>query len=147
MKIGAFSFIVVFLLVSTLAYALTESEKSKATVVVQKTSALGQASSEKTNSVTKINMTGLEWLRLSEKDQLDYIMSSMFILTNHGVIFTKTPVEYYYAVKERMRFNPDFYSANITNILASIIYEQEPDNRDAIDQIRQKPNIVQGTAL
>ena len=86
-------------------------------------------------------VTGLTWLQMSAGERMDYLMTSMFILTGHGVKFGKSPNDYYDAVNERLRFNPDLYSANVTNILASIVYEQEPGSREALDQIKKKPEI------
>jgi len=86
-------------------------------------------------------ITGLEWLKMSADKRLDYIVTSMYVLTNHGVDLEKSPNSYYKAVEERLRFNPDFYSANVANILASIVYETEPGARAALDQIRKKSEV------
>ena len=83
------------------------------------------------------SVTGLEWLQMSARDRFEYVLTSMYILTQQGVALSKSPNDYYNAVSERLRLNPNLYSANVTNILASILYETEPGGREALDRIKR----------
>ena len=86
-------------------------------------------------------VTGLTWLQMSMEERLDYIDTSMEILKFHGVELGKSINDYYEAVGERLQSNPELISASVTNVLASIVYEQEPGTRVAMDRIRKKPTI------
>lgn len=71
------------------------------------------------------NATGLEWLQMSMGERMDCILFSMFVLSKNGYPMNKTPNDYYDAVGEKLRLNPNLYSENITSILASIVNKRE----------------------
>ena len=93
------------------------------------------------SKVVPREVAGLEWLQMSAGDRLDNILTSMYILTQHGVALSKSPNDYVNAVGERLRLNPNLYSANVTNVLASIVYETEPGSGEALDKLRKKPEV------
>ena len=71
------------------------------------------------------NATGLEWLQMSMGERMDCILFSMFVLSKNGYPMNKTPNDYYDAVGEKLRLNPNLYSENVTSILASIVNKRE----------------------
>ena len=78
---------------------------------------------------------------MSRSEKVTYIITAIQVLQKKGVEFAKSPDDYITAVDNRLIDAPDLVSADVTNILASIIYEQEPQNRDALDQIMKKPEV------
>ena len=84
------------------------------------------------------DVSGMEWFELPMGERMDYIMASMSILHSQGVPIKKSMNDYYNAVSEKLRSNPNLYDAKITNILASIIYEKDPEARAKLDEFRNK---------
>jgi hypothetical protein len=82
------------------------------------------------------SIKGLDWLQLSLGERMEYILASMLIMTRHGVEFGKSINDYHDAVAEKLRTHPDLYYTDVTNILASIVYEWEPGTRVALDKLR-----------
>ncbi len=80
----------------------------------------------------------VEWLELSLVKRMEHILASMVLLSQNGVPLGKTPDEYYDAVAEKLRFTPDLFSVNVTQILAGIVYETEPGTREVLDGLRKK---------
>lgn len=132
---GFMSFIV-FLSFSSFAAAITESEKKAAQEEVAK--ALKPAQMQPDIIKPRGETTGLEWLQMSIGDRTEAILFSMYVLTQHGVDLAKTGNDYYNAVEEKLKLNPDLYHKDITNILASVVYETEPETRQTLDQWRKR---------
>lgn len=82
-------------------------------------------------------VTGYSWLKMTDAERLDYVMTSLYILTNQGVEYKGSPKAYMDAIGEKLDKSTDLYDANVTNILASVIYETEPGTREALDKIRK----------
>jgi hypothetical protein len=125
----------VFLSFSNSAPAITEAEKQAASNEVAK----ALKSFERKGEVLRPRgeVTGLEWLQMSIGERTDSILYSMYVLTQHGVELAKTGNDYYNAVEEKLKLNPDLYHKDLTNILASIVYETEPGSREVLDQWRK----------
>ena len=87
------------------------------------------------------DVTGLEWLQMSIGNRMDCVIASMVALTQLGVNFSQSPNDYDNAVEEKLRLDPGLYATNITNLLASIVYEKEPGNQDALNRFRKKPAV------
>ena len=85
------------------------------------------------------DVSGMDWFELSLGERMDHILASMSILSHQGVPIKKSMNDYYNAVSEKLRTDPSLYETKITNILASIIYEKDPESRAKIDQFRNKP--------
>ena len=85
------------------------------------------------------DVSGMEWFELSIGERMDHILASMSVLNRQGVSIKKSMNDYYNAVSEKLRTNPGLYDTKITNILASIIYDKDPESRAKIDQFRNKP--------
>ena len=85
------------------------------------------------------DVSGLEWFELSIGERMDHILASMSVLSHQGVPIKKSMNDYYNAVSEKLRTDPGLYETKITNILASIIYEKDPESRAKLDQFRNNP--------
>ena len=83
---------------------------------------------------TKNDITGLEWLQLSISKRMEYIAYAMYVLTENGVELEGTPNDYYNVVDHRLKMRPSLYSSKIINLVASVVYEDEPQTREALDQ-------------
>ncbi len=125
-------------LIASPSCALSEAEKSQASAEVKKAITSEGIKRESSKPAIKTNATGLQWLQMSGGDRLECLIASMVILTNYGVRLERSPNDYYDVVGDKLRLNSSYYSANVTNILASIVYEQEPGNREALDRTRKK---------
>jgi len=82
-------------------------------------------SAEPLDPALEKNTTGLEWLQMSMGERMECILFSMYVLTQSGEQINKSPNDYYDAVGEKLRLNPNLYSENVTSILASIV--NKPD--------------------
>lgn len=81
--------------------------------------------------------TGYSWLKMNDAERLDYVMTSLYILSSHGVEYKGSPKGYMGAIGEKLDKSPELYEANVTNILASVIYETEPQSRGGLERIRK----------
>jgi hypothetical protein len=70
-------------------------------------------------------LTGIEWMELSIGQRHDHLAWSMFVLGKKGIVFAKTPNEYYHAVYKRLRADMSNYEVGITTILAEYVGETE----------------------
>ena len=93
------------------------------------------------NEPLNTQVTGMDWLQMSVRERMDYIQVSMLVLNKHGVSFGQSRHDYYNAAEQKLLHNHDLYDAKATHILSSIIYETEPENREALDGIRKKPQV------
>ena len=89
-------------------------------------SSLSFAEVPKPEQVVLKEATGLEWLQMSMGQRQDCVLSSMYVLSKEGMTLGKSLGEYYDAVGNKLRLNPNLYSESITDILASIVHEKEP---------------------
>ena len=85
--------------------------------------------------------TGYSWLKMTDTERLDYVMTSLYILSDKGVECKGSPNAYLDAIGEKLDKNPELYDANVTNILASVIYETEPGTREALDELKKHSQI------
>ena len=85
------------------------------------------------------DVSGMEWFELPMGERMDHILASMIVLDRQGVPIKKSMNDYYNAVSAKLRADPGLYDTKITNILASIIYEKDPESRGKLDQFRSKP--------
>ena len=83
------------------------------------------ATGEPSDPALEKNATGLEWLQMSMGERMDCILFSMYVLTKSGEQINKAPNDYYDAVGEKLRLDPNLYSETITSILASIVKKRE----------------------
>jgi hypothetical protein len=98
---------------------------------------MGFASSQMLNK----KVTGLEWLQMSLGERRDYVRLSMVVLDKQDVPLSHTLLEYFNAIEQKLLHDPDYYGTDITNILALIVYETEPETREALDRMRKKPKV------
>ena len=108
-------------------------------LVVLTISSIGFAETPQVDPAKQVS--GLEWLQMSAGERANYVLASMYILHGNGIALNKSPDEYYNAIEEKLTSSPGLYSANLTNILASIVYEKEPGARESLDQFRKKPEV------
>lgn len=85
------------------------------------------------------DVKGIEWLQLSIGERMDQVLASMVVLTKHGVPLGQPLNDYYNWVDERLKKNPDYYSVDLTDILAQAVYENEKGARAALDKFRTGP--------
>lgn len=79
---------------------------------------------------------------MSMGERRDYVLVSMAVLDQCGVTLGRSLLDYYDAIEQRLRVNPDLYDVNLTDILASLVYETEPETRGVLSPfIRKKPEI------
>jgi hypothetical protein len=83
------------------------------------------------------DVSGLQWLQMSLGEQTDQIEISMTVLVKNGVELTNTRRDYLNKVQQRLISKPELYEKNIIDILALIVYEEEPLARNALDALRK----------
>ncbi len=141
MKIITLPLIATLILFAHPVCALTESEKSQAVSETQKVLASAKPRAD-IRPTTYRDITGLEWLQISMGARRDAILVSMAVLDQHGVLLSRSLLDYYDAIEQKLRSNPDLYDVNLTDILASFVYETEPESRGVLNQfMKKKPEI------
>ena len=83
-------------------------------------------------------ITGAEWLQISKEDRQKYLLASMNILELRGINPKKSANDYYHGVETRLEQRPDLNTKDVTSILTTLIYEGEPENREALDKLGGK---------
>ena len=141
MRTIAFLTITALLLTAKPSQALTEAERSKSVAEVHRAIASAETSPNLSTPKVMDSVTGIQWLQMSADERADSLTLSMYILANRGVNLQRSPNDYYDAVNQKLRLDPNLYTAKLTNILASIVYEEEPENREALDRFRKPPKI------
>lgn len=102
---------------------------------------------EETERIKQLDeVTGLEWLQMALGERQDHILASMFILKQHGVDLRKSLNDYFNVLEEKLHSIPGLYNTDLTQILASLVYEKEPRNRQALDKYRNKPSVKSSPA-
>lgn len=86
-------------------------------------------------------LTGKDWLLMSDPEKVVHALTAIETLQVKGVPFGKSPNDYIKAINNRLVDTPGLASADVTSILASIIYETEPASRETLDQIKKKPEV------
>lgn len=81
-------------------------------------------------------MSGLEWLELSVGDRMEEVLKAMYTLDQSGVTLSQTPNDYYNLVEAKIRRDHGLYTTEVTNILASAVYDKEPATRPALDKLK-----------
>lgn len=66
-----------------------------------------------------------------------YIFTAVEILKKHGVPLGKTPSQYTALIDSKLNDDSEALNADTTNVLATVVYDTEPDARDAIDRLRK----------
>ena len=84
------------------------------------------------------DVTGYSWLKMNDAEQLDYGMTGLDIPNNHCVEHEGLPNGYVEAIARKLDESPSLYGANLTDILASVIYENEPESREVLDGISKR---------
>ncbi len=82
-------------------------------------------------------ITGQDWLLMSREEKGAYIFTAMEVLKKDGVPLGKTPDQYTSLIDSDLVNNPNALKADVTNILASVVYENDPGAREAIDKLRK----------
>ncbi len=90
------------------------------------------------NESSQKPVTGMEWLQESIIERLEKVRVSMVILHANGVPVSRSSNDYYNAIEQKIRQEPDKADSDLTSILASIIYKEEPESREALDKFRTK---------
>ena len=130
----------IFLLVSLIAqpaWAITEAEKVRAATEVQRGINSSEIGPEIKPDGVKIDTTGLEWLQMSMGERKDSVILSMAVLEKNGIALGRSPLDYMDLIKEKLMRNHELYEQTITNVLAGIVYEKEPDSREILDALRR----------
>ncbi len=83
-------------------------------------------------------VTGMEWLEKSIIERLEKVRMSMVILHANGIPVNQSSNDYYNAIEQKIRQEPDLAGSELTSILASIIYKDDPASREALDKFRKK---------
>ncbi len=83
-------------------------------------------------------ITGIAWLEESIIKRLERVRVSMVILHANGVPVSQSSNDYYNAIEKKIRQEPDKVDSDLTSILASIIYKEEPASREALDKFRTR---------
>jgi hypothetical protein len=84
------------------------------------------------------DVTGQEWLELSLAHRADHTLAAMYALQSHGVPMRRSLNDYGNALERMLVKRPDLYESQITDILAMVIREKEPDAVPALDQYQVK---------
>ena len=72
---------------------------------------------------------------------MDCLLASMMVLSQSGVNLTGSPYDYEASLEDTIRNHPEFYSLNVTDILAKYVYAHEPFTQAALDKLRKKPEV------
>ena len=83
-------------------------------------------------------VTGMDWLQMSSDDRMQCVRDFMQNVSDHGVILEKISDDYYEALEEKLHSNPAAYKAGVDEILFSIVYETEPDSREALKLLKNE---------
>jgi len=105
----------------------------------------GMSKKEEQQEIDRVHhlqdIPGLEWLQMAMDEKQDQILASMYVLNQYGVTLHKSPNYYYNLIEEKLSANPNLYNTNLTDILSTIVYEKEPETREALNRILKKPDI------
>ena len=81
-------------------------------------------------------ITGKDWLSLSRLEKGVFIFNAVQALKAYGVPLNKTPGKYTSWMDKEVTRDPRALDIKATNILAVVIYQREPQCRQALDQLR-----------
>lgn len=84
----------------------------------------------------KTKLIGDEWIRLTHKNKVSYVLDAMEVLKNQNVPMVKSPDTYAYEVDELFTEKPELSAADSVVTLASILYDTEPEAREVLEAIR-----------
>ncbi len=82
-------------------------------------------------------ITGKDWLSMGDQEKITYIFTAMEIFSKHDVPLRQLPNQYMALIDAELEKNPAALEEDPTNILASVVCENEPAAREAIDRIRK----------
>ena len=83
-------------------------------------------------------ITGRDWMLMTTEEKGTYIFTAMDVLKAHGVPLSKTPSEYSALINAKLIDDPDTLKTDVTNILATVVRDEEPAAREAIDEISKR---------
>lgn len=134
MKLNSLVLVIPALLIACSANAEVAQQKTDAISELHKPFYKAQQKEDAQRIDRLEDVTGMEWFQMPIAERMDQISASMSVLSHHGVPMRKSMNDYYNAVSEKLRINPGRYDIEITNVLASILYEKEPRSREALDK-------------
>ncbi len=82
-------------------------------------------------------VSGMEWLEKSIPERLERVRVSMLILHTNGVPVEGSANDYYNALDKKIRREPSIADTDLTNILASVIYDTDPASREVLNKFRR----------
>ena len=82
-------------------------------------------------------LNGIEWLQSSGSERMDAVRLSLAYLKKEGLRPQQKLNDYYNGVYTALRSNHSYYEKSVTDILAAVLYEKEPENRPVLDRFRQ----------
>ncbi len=81
-------------------------------------------------------VSGRAWLAMSSEEKESAVVHSMADLSERGIVFSRRPEEYGADVEQILKTNPSRQSELLTNLLAAVLYETEPESRAALEGFR-----------
>ncbi len=89
---------------------------------------------------------GEDWVLMSLDAKNAYVLRIMDTLKNYNTPLTKTPQEYIDLIDSKLMEDKSLLKAHTENILESVVYDNEPQARKAIDRIREARRLKSGQA-
>jgi hypothetical protein len=80
-------------------------------------------------------VVGQDWLLMSAEEKGIYIFSAMEVLRKNGVPLAKTPDQYTALIDSELIDNPNSLKIDVTNVLATVVYENESGSEEALSKI------------
>ncbi len=128
------------LLVSVRAFAVSDLDRARA--ISETDRAMRSAETDMTRSLmeppAEREITAKAWMKLPAGEQKEALIHAMAGLSSHGVVFGHTPEEYAELIRQSLAADPQIASENITNLLASIVYKNEPENSAALASFKRQ---------
>ena len=81
-------------------------------------------------------ITGRDWMEMSRVEKGVFVFSAVQALRAYGVPLKETPLSYTSWMDETVWTNPAAMSLAAKNILAAVIYQNEPETRPALDKLK-----------
>jgi len=83
------------------------------------------------------SITGRDWQGLSRLEKGLFVFQAVQALKAYGVPLSQAPAEYTEWMDEVVMDHPAAMSVKAKNLLAAVIYENEPDCREALDRLKE----------